>query len=323
MNKTTPIFDTAAAWQSEPMVAFAAWLQAPDFVLTKSGARQALRENSAKVYGFMGAKFIREIVQDSLDGKRRGKCWSEVKIDDIAQFLEKNNLTRGIRNRYVRLLERLFDHLAALELVGTNPARGLAVKVPTASNQNHDQTMWLSDEQQDAVLAALPRGGGWKARRNKALIATVLGSGVKVSEVIKLSVSAIGQRQEDGSLYIEVWPAGAGRRHRTKVPPSAAGILLEWVADRNALGLSGASLFPAKLMGGYLHPATVYRKVAEVLATAGIDPAIIKRRGARTLRNTFAIRELSAGQPLELVGEYLGHRADRSTRYYTQLLKKS
>lgn len=324
MNKqTASLFGVPDIWQNEPLVAFSAWLLLPDFVVTKAGATQPLRANSAKVYRFMGAKFIRQVLLESSVGQRQGKCWRDVCADDIALFMDKNDLKRGIRNRYVRLLERLFDHLATIGLAAGNPARGLAIKAPTTSNQNHDQTMWLADTQQDAVLAALPSGTGWKAQRNKALIATVLGGGVKVSEVIKLTVGAVGPRQEDGSLYIEVWPPGAGRRHRTKVSPTAAGILTAWIAARDAFGVSGQTLFPAKQIGGHLHPATVYRKVAEVLAVAGIDPGTIKRRGARTLRNSFAIRELSDGQPLELVGEYLGHRADRSTRYYTQLLKKS
>lgn len=318
----TSLLNAPNIWQSDPLAAFSAWLSMPDFVITKAGTTQPLRENSAKVYRFMGSKFIREVVLPATTGEQADHCWRSISAENIAQFLDKNNLKRGIRNRYVRLLERLFDHLTALRLTAGNPARGLAIKAPTASNQNHDRTMWLTNVQQDAVLAALPDGTGWKAQRNKALIATVLGGGVKVSEVIELTVDAIGARQEDGGLCIEVWPRGAGRRHRTKVSPTAAGILTAWISARDAFGVSGQTLFPAKLIGGHLHPATVYRKVAQVLSDAGIDPGTIKRRGARTLRNSFAVRELSDGQPLELVGEYLGHRADRSTRYYTQLLKK-
>ncbi|MCK0512991.1 tyrosine-type recombinase/integrase [Aromatoleum buckelii] len=316
----TSLFDSDQAWLTTPQEAFVAWLMAPDFVVTKSGAEQPLRTSSVVVYRAMGNKFVREVLLGEDGGLR--KTWRDIDAEDIHAFLAKNELKRGIRNRYVRLLERLFDHLMAKGIVSANPARGLAIKEPSKSNQYHDKTQWLTEAQQEALVAALPQAEGWKDARNRALIATVLGGGLKVSEVIKLTNGCVGPRQEDGSLYIDVYPAGAGRRHRTRVAVFAAAILLEWMTTRKQLTIPSELLFPAKLAGGVLHPATVYRQVAAVLAEARIDPTLIKRRGARTLRNTFAINELEEGKPPELVGEYLGHRAARSTRYYTALVRK-
>lgn len=322
MTDSNSLFDNPASWQGSPLEAFAAWLLAPDFVVTKQGVMQPLRASSASVYRFMGNKFIREVILSHPGiGAGQARTWSEVSAGDIQSFLVGNDLRRGIRNRYVRLLERLFDHLAVLGLVDGNPARGLALKEPSKSNQNHDKTMWLTEPQEAAVVENLPTGRTWKAKRNRALIALVLGGGLRVSEIILLKVAAVGVKQGDGSLYIEVPTIGAGRRHRARVAPFAAGILLEWLTQRDASGLAGDLLFPAKTIGGALHPATVYRQVSAVLDAAGIDPELIKRRGARTLRNTYAVRELQDGQPLELVGEYLGHRTDRSTQYYQEQLK--
>ena len=324
---TASLFDDAASWRETPLEAFSAWLLSPTFVVTKQGVEQPLRASSAQVYGFMGGKFIREVILanpgDDGEPERLGKAWSQVSAGDIQDFLHRNNLKRGIRNRYVRLLERLYDHLAMKGLVAHNPARGLALKEPSKSNQHHESTMWLNEDQQAAVVKMLPDGPGWKAQRNRAMIATVLGGGLKVSEVLQLKVGAVGPRQADGSLYIEVQVVGAGRRHRTKVAPWGAQLLVGWIAARAEFGLSGDLLFPAKPIGGLLNKSTVYRQCAVVLTESNIDPAVIKRRGARTLRNTYAMRELSEGQPLELLGEYLGLRTDRSVEYYEEQLKRS
>lgn len=314
------LFDSESTWLTSPQEAFVAWLLAPDFVVTKAGDTQPLRESSVVVYRAMGSKFIRGVLLGE-DGQI-AKTWRDIDAADIKSFLIRNDLKRGIRNRYVRLLERLFDHFVAKGIVTGNPARGLAIREPSNSIQHNDKTQWLSEAQQLAVVGALPEPESWKDARNRALIAIVLGGGLKVSEVIKLTVGATGPRQEDGSLHIDIVPGGAGRRHRTRVAPFAAAILADWMATRKGLNIPGELLFPAKLGGGTLHPATVYRQVAAVLTQAKIDPNLIKRRGARTLRNTFAIKELEAGNPPELVGEYLGHRADRSTRYYTALVRK-
>lgn len=317
---STSLFDSGEAWLTAPQEALVAWLMAPDFVTTKAGVAQPLRASSVVVYRAMGNKFVREVLGG--DNGSLPKTWRDIGTGDIHAFLAKNELKRGIRNRYLRLLERLFDHLMAKGIVPGNPARGLAIKEPSKSNQGHDKTQWLTEAQQEAVMAALPPPEGWKDARNRALIATVLGGGLKVSEVIKLTNGCVGARQEDGSLYIDVYPGGAGRRHRTRVAVFAAAILTEWMTTRKQLTIPGELLFPAKLAGGVLHPATLYRQVAAVLTEARIDPTLIRHRGARTLRNTFAIHELEEGKPPELVGEYLGHRADRSTRYYTALLRK-
>lgn len=64
-----------------------------------------------------------------------------------------------------------------------------------------------------------------------------------------------------------------------------------------------------------LHKATVYRHVKATLERAGID---VERMGGRTLRNSFAVRELENGAPVELVKQYMGHHELRSTEKYLQ-----
>jgi integrase/recombinase XerD len=88
---------------------------------------------------------------------------------------------------------------------------------------------------------------------------------------------------------------------------------MSWMKERIALDIPGPLLFPATLNGGRLDKATVYRQVKATFARAGIE---VSRQGGRTLRNTFAVRELKAGGGIELVGEFMGHRKRRSTEHY-------
>ena len=319
-SSSPSLFETPDGWLRAPVEAFNAWLVSESFATNARGEPQFLRESSVKVYKAMFNKFASDVL--SLQGGQPGKSLVEVSPEDIREFLDRHMLTRGIRHRYVRLLERTYDRLQAMQLLEENPARGLAVRQPTRSGQHNEKTVWLTPEQQKAVLAALPSGGGWKQQRARAMIAVVLEGGLKPSEVLNLRICHVGSRQEDGSVFLDVYPGGAGRHHRTRVGAHAAAILLSWLKTRHALNIHGPLLFPASPAGGALNPATVYRQVRAVLADAGIPEGLIKRRGARTLRNTFAISALQAGEAPALVGEYLGHRADRSTRYYTELLPK-
>ena len=327
-HPTAPsLFDTAQVWQASPLEAFLSWVITPDFSRNKRGEPQALRDSSINVYRTMFTRFVEQVLPPAQPGGRR-KTLLDLDSEDIRRYLDQNGIRGGNRNRHVRLFERIYIHLATLLPVTENPAKGLAIEEQITSNQDYDPSVWLTSEQQQAVLVALPESRLWKKQRNRALIAMVLGGGLKVSEAIRLSVANIGTLESDGSLPVDVYPPGAGRWHRTRIAPFAAGIVLAWHKARKALQVDnqpmpGNLLFPANPLGQAQHPVTVYRQVAAALTAANITPSIVKRRGARTLRNTFAVRELAAGSPLEQVGEYMGHRANRATKPYKQLLRKS
>lgn len=314
MRESNSLFNTPESWANEPLEVVMAWLLRGDFVARRDGNTQALRASSAAVYSYMSRKFVREVLL------KKGIEWSEVEAGDVAEFLAAQDLKREMWNRYVRLLERLFDYLQLIHVAQSNPARGLARKAAPAASKHNDATAWLDADQMNRVIVSLEatKTGSWKDKRNRALIAVMLGCGLRVSEVIALPVKSLSKGE-----FVEVKAVGAGRAHKTKLAPWTEKIVAEWLRDRPLLSLVGDLAFPAKKGGGLLNKATVYRWVAKLLAEAGVAEAAIKRRGGRTLRNTFALSELQAGQPEELVGEFLGHRADRSTRYYSALAKRT
>ena len=175
---------------------------------------------------------------------------------------------------------------------------------------------WLSDLQIQSVLKSLPQGRGWKACRNRAMVALVLGGGLKPSEVIALDRDIRTAHEPDGCLRLEIPGAGAGRRHQTELMPFVIAPLAEWRRALSVLDCPGTKLFPSSLSGAQMHPTTLYRSVKAVLSAADIPASKIMRRGARTLRNSFAISQLARGCSTDTVGEYLGHRAERSTLHY-------
>ena len=151
----------------------------------------------------------------------------------------------------------------------------------------------------------------------------MLGAGLKVSEVVALRLDQIGAPDSSGSVPILLDRGAANsvtRAHRTQLRPFAAAEVLAWVATRRAETARTNLLFPAAPeCHRMLDPATVYRQVKATFARAGIDP---KRWGGRTLRNTFAVRELVETGSVELVGEFLGHRLERSTLYYQNAARR-
>ncbi len=344
----TSLFDNANIWNTDPLVAFQAFVLSPEFQLLgrrklANDAQQpaAMRASSARIYILMFGKFLRWI------GERQVRLLDVTNVDILA-FLEhgtilangdtppdavtKKDLNSSIRIRYLRIFERVFQHLN----VHPNPARHAAFDIYKSGNKSlrgQDlEKVAMTEQEQSAFMQALPAAPpalllapgskesanprGWKRRRDRAMQAMMLGAGLKVSEVIGITTTSVGTADATGCVPVTVSPAataGTSRWHQTQLRAFAVREVLEWKAERVSLQIPGALLFPATLQGGTLDKATVYRQVKATFGRAGID---VQRLGGRTLRNSFAVRELKSGASIELVGEFMGHRKRKSTEHY-------
>lgn len=333
----TDLFDDEDAWRREPQKAFDAFVTSPEFLAlsrrrAKGGEEVAqhkeqgpIRASTARVYMTMWSKFLRWLAPSKLSV-------FDVSSDDIMAFLEQHDangkrVLQGstIRRQYLTLFERVYAHLK----VRPNPATNACFDIFKHRNSGlmgkNAPKATLSEAEQIAFMRALPLPTsvddadptvGWKRRRDRAMQALMLGAGLKVAEVIGIYTDSVGEKDATGSVPITISPAAVGgtiRAHQTQLRPFAAAEVLQWIHERRTLKVPGRLLFPATLDGGRLDKATVYRQVKATFLRAGID---VSRQGGRTLRNSFAVRELSAGEAIELVGEFLGHRRRRSTELY-------
>lgn len=323
---TLDLFNTTDQWDTDPRVAFAALVTTPAFVRLRRGGQahdvvspQVLRSQSAQVYIAMFGRFHQWLRSQDLQLR-------QIDRHAIAQFLQTRNcagrpMASAIRLRYVRMLERIYDHLG----MNPNPARQAATDIfttPGAAGRDRSKA-WLADADQAKFMAALPNLASWKNQRDRAMMALLLGAGLTVSEVIRIRTTDISVQQEQGSVWVDVNPhATAGelhRQHRTLLREFAVSDVLTWCKERSAIGMQGDLLFASTRSGKAMDPSTVFRKVKANFARAGLDPG---RRGGRTLRNSYARRELLAGGAsrgtIEHVTELLGLHEQRSTlRYLT------
>ena len=119
-------------------------------------------------------------------------------------------------------------------------------------------------------------------------------------------------------MPVTIWPVPGSefsRKHVTMLRPFAVPEVVRWIDEREKMNVAGQLLFPATVRGGKVATATLYRQVRATFAAAGIK---LNREGGRTLRNTFAQRELEAGTSLGELGEYLGLHERRSVERYAE-----
>lgn len=337
MGHQTDIFDRDDVWVTRHIDAFGAFIRSEAFVeLGRYAERRRvagkpirpLKAESAAVYLHMFKNYLRWL--DSRKLRLHNVSPADLMAFLDAPHIDENNRVRKvqslIRVRYLRLLERVYIHLNIIP----NPAQHAAFNIykTTATGQDKPKA-FLSEDEQARFLERLPMAPAfdpddaaavsWKRRRDRAMLAMMLGAGLKVSEVLTLRLDQIGNKEPDGSMRVSFPPATPkGIGHETVLRPFAVKHVIPWIEERRARKIPGSPqlLFPATLQANtVLHKATVYRRVKATFEQAGID---VERMGGRTLRNSFAVRELESGTSIELVKRFMGHQELRSTEKYLQ-----
>lgn len=147
-------------------------------------------------------------------------------------------------------------------------------------------------------------------RRNRALLITTYGAGLRVSEVVRLKISDIDS--ERMMLRID---QGKGRKDRY-------GLL----SDRLLQELRGYWLryrpeywlFPGR---SGEHPITRHRAY-DIYQEAKVEAGIKKAGGIHSLRHAFATHMLEAGTDLHTIQRLLGHRSLRTTMRYLHVSER-
>jgi site-specific recombinase XerD len=291
---STDLFDQQREdWRRDPQIAFDAWL-----------AKQHFRRSSALVYQAQWGQFLEWLGQ-------RQQSLAAVDTPAIAEFVASLEIRRTQRVRYLRLIERVLDHVREIESASTNPARFIAQDGLAAwrNARDNEPTSFLTHAERTALIAhlfaplpTLPTGQRWRERRDRALIAVFLGGGLKTGEAGTLTISCV----RAGSPWVTIESANPMLTRRTRLAPFATAILDTWLAERRLTELAGDLVFPASPSGRPMHKATMLRAVDALVDAAGIAASRQSRASPQTLRNTFAADLFESGVEAEQVGQWLG-----------------
>lgn len=169
----------------------------------------------------------------------------------------------------------------------------------------------LSLNEIDRIIAAIdlskPEG-----QRNKAIIETLYGSGLRVSELINLQISRM--YLAEGYMLIE----GKGSKQRlVPLSPQSIKQIELWKVDRNLMQIKKGNedfLFLNR-RGARLTRAMIFTIVKDLAAFAGIK----KNVSPHTFRHSFATHLLENGANLRAIQQLLGHESITTTELYTHI----
>ena len=168
--------------------------------------------------------------------------------------------------------------------------------------------------------------------RTAALVAVLMLTGARVSEVIGADVEDLGTDRRRRVLWVT---RRDGRRQGLALPGPAASRIDAYLAGRADLlwragavrpGVSDTSsrraLFATET-GGRLFAADVWRVVRRISARAGLPADLVSHLGPHAMRHSFATLYLNAGGSLRDLQSAMGHADPRTTRRYDRARRAS
>lgn len=125
--------------------------------------------------------------------------------------------------------------------------------------------------------------GEWKLQRDIAIVATMLGGGLRVHEVIGLSVNCISADKKE--ISINSFETSSHFKRIIPLEPEAIAALTRWMKIRGS-GTVGDAVFPSNKQGQRMDASTVFRRVKIILETANLT-TLETRSCCQTLRNSY------------------------------------
>ena len=239
-------------------------------------------------------------------------------IEEYLVFCDAQGLSKSTRARRLSAIKQLYRFAFEEGLRSDNPA--IQISGP---GQDKRLPKILSIEEVDRLLSAARSLGRNEADRirNTCLMELLYATGMRVSELVGLPVSAT---RGDPRLLLIL--GKGGKERMVPLSPDARDALALWIRIRDAAQAEATArkkpaskfLFPSRGKEGHLTRHRFYLLIKEIAVAAGVDPTKVT---PHTLRHAFATHLLAGGADLRAIQTMLGHADVATTEIYTHVLE--
>jgi len=221
--------------------------------------------------------------------------------------LGSDTLKKNTQNYYLIALRGFLKYLARRGVPSLAPERIELAKAPA-------RELDLMTEVELRRLLEAPTGGDEKALRDKAILALLFSTGLRVSELCSLSRDSIDLSRDEFSVR------GKGEKVRLVfLSDEARQALKNYLDNRKDLGEAMfTSVSKINQKTEQLTPRSVERIIKKYAVKAGIP----KKVTPHTLRHSFATDLLQNGADIRSVQMMLGHANVSTTQIYTHVTDK-
>ena len=238
---------------------------------------------------------------------------SPIKItqETLQQFIYTIAKTVNPRtqSRIISGLKGFFNYLVFEEYRKTNPLE--LIESPKIGRKLPDT---LSIEEIDLLIAAIDLSSP-QGERNRSIIETLYGCGLRVSELINLKISDLFF--DEGFIKV----TGKGEKQRFVPIGSLTVKYIELyrkeIRVHQQINPSAKDTLYLNRRGNNLTRAMIFHIVKELTEKAGLN----KNISPHTFRHSFATHLLENGADLRAIQQMLGHESITTTEIYTHIDK--
>lgn len=235
---------------------------------------------------------------------------TQITLNDLQHFLAhvyELGLSARSQARIISGIKAFYNYLILENITDKNPAELL--ESPKIGRKLPDT---LSTEEINTLISAIDLSSS-TGERNKAILETLYGCGLRVSELVNLKISNIYFDEE----FIKV--VGKGDKERL-VPISGSAIkqiriYLEQVRVHQNIKPGFKDFVFLNSRGKSLTRVMIFTIIKQLTEKAGINKTI----SPHTFRHSFATHLVNAGADLRAVQDMLGHVSITTTEIYMHL----
>ncbi len=228
-------------------------------------------------------------------------------LQGFLKWINELGMSPYTQARVISGIRAFYKYLIMENIVKNDPAEML--ESPKISRKLPDI---LSIQEIDALIAAidlsLPQG-----ERNKAILETLYGCGLRVSELVGLKISDI--YFNEGFVRI----IGKGNKERLapigKVAMKQIRIYMENVRVHIDIKKGSTDILFLNRRGAKLTRQMIFLIIKDLAEKIGLK----KKIGPHTFRHSFATHLIEGGADLRAVQDMLGHESITTTEIYTHL----
>lgn len=225
--------------------------------------------------------------------------------DIISYFAETTTLSKRSQARVLSSLHSFYKWMIMEGEMTDNPSD--AIEAPKLGKY---LPAVLSVEEVDRLIAAVDLDSAF-GKRDRAMLETLYGLGLRVSELISLRISSIWTEQGFVSVI------GKGDKQRlVPLGGMARDAIRDYLEVRGpAADRESSDILFLNRFGRALTRVAVFKMIKAYAMKAGISKEI----SPHTLRHSFATHLIENGADLRAVQEMLGHESILTTEIYTHI----
>lgn len=228
-------------------------------------------------------------------------------IKNFIQILFESGFEASSISRIISGIKAFYSYLNYAEIIQTNPAENIETpktrrKIPSV----------LSVDEIEKMIAQIDRSTA-EGERNYAIIETLYGCGLRVSELTDLKISNINFKED----FVKI--IGKGDKERLvplgKIAKNAILNYYNHYRKQMSVDKKYEDVLFLNKFGKPLSRIMIFYIIKDLAQKAGIQ----KKISPHTLRHSFATHLIEGGANIRVVQELLGHSSITTTEIYTHL----